>query len=394
MEIADKEPWFVEGLRHTGEQIKGACLVPKRALDVMSGEVNRVLQMANTSIIPITWQVPRKSYRDYHADIYPDTPGPEAAMGPENWLGGANIAPAKISLDPAKRPASMTKFGPPVAELPRHVTPPPASSNGLNKSNGHSNGSSGNGHSNPSSNGNGHSSNGHMSPSPSPRARVSRCNSEAGQPPSLAPRPSPRPVSVQMGPPTSAAPRPKTSVTSIGSESGDETDNFKRQPSIRDRMKMFETMGVEKTAETPGLERSVSSAASVPGARMERRLDLESENKENKPEPVTVIEIKDQGKVDNEAFLRPKSRCDKNEPFLMPQQRPLHGGSPTLGNNRTSKFGRVTKFKHMKGTPMHKSMHFENLKNLSKSVPADCDIIQVSQLISVNPMSHKIFDPQ
>ena len=47
----------MEGLRYTGEQIKGACLVPKRALDVMSGEVNRVLQMANSSIIPITWQV-------------------------------------------------------------------------------------------------------------------------------------------------------------------------------------------------------------------------------------------------------------------------------------------------------------------------------------------------
>ena len=78
MEIADKDPWFVEGLRYTGEQIKvhflsflfqitleklllqGACLVPKRALNVMTGEVNRVLQLANTSIIPITWQVPRK----------------------------------------------------------------------------------------------------------------------------------------------------------------------------------------------------------------------------------------------------------------------------------------------------------------------------------------------
>ena len=77
---------------------------------------------------------------------------------------------------------------------------------------------------------------------------------------------------------------------------------------------------------------------------------------------------------------RPKMKCDKNEPFLMPQQQLLHGGSSSLANNRTSKFGRVTKFKHMKGTPMHKSMHFENLKNLSKSVPADCDIIQVSQL--------------
>ena len=65
---------------------------------------------------------------------------------------------------------------------------------------------------------------------------------------------------------------------------------------------------------------------------MERRLDLESENKENKPEPVTMIEIKDHGKVDNEAFLRPKSRCDKSEPFLMPQQRPLHGGSRKIMN--------------------------------------------------------------
>ena len=95
-----------------------------------------------------------------------------------------------------------------------------------------------------------------------------------------------------MGPPASAASRPKTSVSSIGSESGDETDNLKRQPSIRDRMKMFEAFGVEK-GEKPGLERSVSCAASAPSVRSER-LDLESENKENKPEPeipVARIEI-------------------------------------------------------------------------------------------------------
>ena len=77
---------------------------------------------------------------------------------------------------------------------------------------------------------------------------------------------------------------------------------------------------------------------------------------------------------------RTKMKRDKNEPFLMPQQRPLHSGSPSLANNRTSKFGRVTKFKHMKGTPKHKSMHLEKFKILGKSVPADSDIIQVSQL--------------
>ena len=50
----------MEGLKHSGEQSKGACLVPKRSMNVMQGEVNRVLQLCESSIIPITWQVPRK----------------------------------------------------------------------------------------------------------------------------------------------------------------------------------------------------------------------------------------------------------------------------------------------------------------------------------------------
>jgi hypothetical protein len=49
-------------------------------------------------------QVPRKSYRDYQADIYPDTAGPAAAMGPLDWLEGAAVAAPRISLNPAQRP--------------------------------------------------------------------------------------------------------------------------------------------------------------------------------------------------------------------------------------------------------------------------------------------------
>lgn len=63
MEVSDKEPYLIEGLRHTGEQTKGACLIPKRALNVMQGEVNRILQLTSGSVIPITYQVPRKTYR-------------------------------------------------------------------------------------------------------------------------------------------------------------------------------------------------------------------------------------------------------------------------------------------------------------------------------------------
>lgn len=60
LEVTDRDPYFIEGLRHTGEQTKGACLVPKRALRVMDGEVNRVLQLTSNTVIPIMYQVPRK----------------------------------------------------------------------------------------------------------------------------------------------------------------------------------------------------------------------------------------------------------------------------------------------------------------------------------------------
>ncbi len=43
----------------------------------------------------------------------------------------------------------------------------------------------------------------------------------------------------------------------------------------------------------------------------------------------------------------------------------------------------MTKFRHMKGTPLHKSKHFENLKNLSKALPAECDFIQVRNALSL-----------
>ena len=98
VEITNTEPFIAPGLRYSGEQTKGACLVPKRALNVMKGEVNRLLVVADTSIIPVTWQVPRKFYHDFHSDIFPDTAGPVAAMEPQDWLLGSNLAPDKISL--------------------------------------------------------------------------------------------------------------------------------------------------------------------------------------------------------------------------------------------------------------------------------------------------------
>lgn len=114
-EVTEKDPFLIEGIRHTGEQTKGACLVPKRALRVMEGEVNRVMQLTSNAVIPIMYQVPRKSYRDFHADLYPDTVGCRSELIPSQWLAGINKPVPKINLDPAKRelgeqPIVVSKF--------------------------------------------------------------------------------------------------------------------------------------------------------------------------------------------------------------------------------------------------------------------------------------------
>lgn len=77
--------------------------MPKRALRVMEGEVNRIMQLTSNSVIPIMYQVPRKTYRDFHGDLYPDTVGYKTDLSATQWLAGANLPVPKMSLDPAKR---------------------------------------------------------------------------------------------------------------------------------------------------------------------------------------------------------------------------------------------------------------------------------------------------
>lgn len=42
-------------------------------------------------------------YRDFHADLYPDTAGYTTELTAIQWMQGKNIPVNKISLDPAKR---------------------------------------------------------------------------------------------------------------------------------------------------------------------------------------------------------------------------------------------------------------------------------------------------
>lgn len=48
--------------------------------------------------------------------------------------------------------------------------------------------------------------------------------------------------------------------------------------------------------------------------------------------------------------------------------------SEAAAPKRTSTvFGRVSKFRHLKGTPAHKSFHIENVRNLSRQISGECD---------------------
>lgn len=44
-----------------------------------------------------------QTYRDFHADLYPDTAGCVSDLTPSDWMSGKNVVIPKISLDPAKK---------------------------------------------------------------------------------------------------------------------------------------------------------------------------------------------------------------------------------------------------------------------------------------------------
>lgn len=41
-------------------------------------------------------------------------------------------------------------------------------------------------------------------------------------------------------------------------------------------------------------------------------------------------------------------------------------------------FGKVSKFRHLKGTPAHKSTHIENIRNISRQIPGECNGFQAN----------------
>ncbi|KAI8099038.1 uncharacterized protein BX664DRAFT_320241 [Halteromyces radiatus] len=90
----------------TNASLLGGTLLPKRTLDVMHTEVARLIAVTDNALIPVSYQVPRKQYIDFHADLFPDTKGNVPALSSAEWFAGKTGKVATISLDPSRKQAS------------------------------------------------------------------------------------------------------------------------------------------------------------------------------------------------------------------------------------------------------------------------------------------------
>jgi coronin-1B/1C/6 len=113
-EIVDENPYihFLSEYKSATPQ-RGLCPVPKLAVDVNNCEIVRFLKLAGTLCEPISFVVPRKGSDAFQDDLYPDTPGPDAAQSADDYFSGKNVFPTLVSMAPGFQPkAKEVDFNP------------------------------------------------------------------------------------------------------------------------------------------------------------------------------------------------------------------------------------------------------------------------------------------
>ncbi|KAJ2808036.1 hypothetical protein H4R20_001026, partial [Coemansia guatemalensis] len=96
---------------------RGCALLPKRQLRVMRGEVARIHALVDSTatgqgaaIVPISHVVPRRTYLDFHADLFPDTKAPLPAQSFAQWMAKEPVHVPKMSLDPSRSAESLASL--------------------------------------------------------------------------------------------------------------------------------------------------------------------------------------------------------------------------------------------------------------------------------------------
>lgn len=75
-----------------------ACSLPRRSCDVSQTEIIRIYKVSKSTVVPLKFQVPRKSEL-FAEDIYPPARGDEPNITAEKWLAGENASPKLVSLE-------------------------------------------------------------------------------------------------------------------------------------------------------------------------------------------------------------------------------------------------------------------------------------------------------
>ncbi|KAF8942827.1 Coronin-7 [Haplosporangium gracile] len=101
MEISDSAPFMTEGIAFSAQgPVAGAAFFPKQVLKVMQTEVVRLLTVNANGLWPISVSIPRRTYLDFHTDLYPETKSNVPGLEASEWLQGENKPVPRMSLDP------------------------------------------------------------------------------------------------------------------------------------------------------------------------------------------------------------------------------------------------------------------------------------------------------
>jgi coronin-1B/1C/6 len=97
--VKDKPHAYVLSQFQDSQSTVGGCFLPKRYCDVTKCEISVFLRVLKEAVVPVSFQVPRKSDL-FQKDLYPDAIAGIPSVEAKEWLDGKNADPKLQSMKP------------------------------------------------------------------------------------------------------------------------------------------------------------------------------------------------------------------------------------------------------------------------------------------------------
>ncbi|KAM0750734.1 DUF1900-domain-containing protein [Meredithblackwellia eburnea MCA 4105] len=94
---------FTEGATSLPAPLSSLTLSPVPQLQLMKGEINKLFVVTQDAVVPISVQVPRRQYIDFHQDLYPDVRGNDPAQTAQEWKEGRDAQVDLINVKPGMK---------------------------------------------------------------------------------------------------------------------------------------------------------------------------------------------------------------------------------------------------------------------------------------------------